>query len=455
MNIGEGILPSGTGQFSHAGVYALASDADAGAFPGTGRIELITNQGLGSDIRGDIVSNTGIGQINLNGGSIVNADIMVIAASAGAATTDTGGTGGTGGTDLPASTFTGADFLGSNEFAGNVVIRQGKDANGNVFGNIGSINITGIGGIIGMLAEANNIGNTTVSGGFGIFNSIYSTLGNGRIGAVSATGFGIRGVTFDGGQSVQSLTSIGQGRASVLGFSPTVRFSDVTGSDPYSGMNFNELNDINRVLLTSAAVPVIRGNSNRGVIDNTSIRVSRDVAVIDASQLRNVLFNVPNLIGTVHTRDYVVDASITAGRIDTISIGGDTTRMNFNVSGPVGLAAFGKSFRGSSSLIAGGPAGTIGTLIVKGSLYGNISASKGIGTIDVRKHVGSFNIHSGTKIDHFFVGGSMVAGTHVTVDGTLAELIVGGDVLDGAIIEAHPLAKKTVKGLDQGEYRGS
>jgi hypothetical protein len=206
------------------------------------------------------------------------------------------------------------------------------------------------------------------------------------------------------------------------------------------------------VLGTSAAMPVIRGASNAGVIDNTDIRVSRDVSSISASQLRNVLFNVPNLIGTLHTRDYIINGQVTAGRIDTISIGGEATRFNIAVAGPIGLAAFGKSFKGTSSLEAGGPAGKIGTLIVKGSLYGNVTATQGFGTIEVRKHVGSFNINSGKGITLFTVGGSIVAGAKITVAGTLGELRVGGDVLDGAVIDANPLAKKTVKGVDQGEY---
>src|SRR5207245_2216102 len=66
INVGEGILPSGTGDMSLAGLYCI------------GRIDQVGNQS-GSDIRGDIVSADSIGTIGLaNGGSIINADIMVI-----------------------------------------------------------------------------------------------------------------------------------------------------------------------------------------------------------------------------------------------------------------------------------------------------------------------------------------------------------------------------------------
>ena len=43
VNIGEGILPTGTGDVARSGLFA----GDA--------IQLIVNQGLGSDIRGDVI----------------------------------------------------------------------------------------------------------------------------------------------------------------------------------------------------------------------------------------------------------------------------------------------------------------------------------------------------------------------------------------------------------------
>src|SRR5690606_10408035 len=66
VNIGESLAPSGSGAMSHGGIYVI------------GRIGEVVNQGLGSDIRGDIVSQTGIDSIKLNHGAIINAFIGVV-----------------------------------------------------------------------------------------------------------------------------------------------------------------------------------------------------------------------------------------------------------------------------------------------------------------------------------------------------------------------------------------
>src|SRR5262249_48857919 len=71
VNIGEGILPSGTGNFSRAGLYAdSASQANF-----TGRIDAVA--GSNADIRGDIATNAGIGKVTLHNGSIINSDFFI------------------------------------------------------------------------------------------------------------------------------------------------------------------------------------------------------------------------------------------------------------------------------------------------------------------------------------------------------------------------------------------
>ena len=55
--------PSGSGNFEHSGLFA------------DGLILNVTNQGLGSDIRGDIASHAGIQNIILHDGSIIDSDI--------------------------------------------------------------------------------------------------------------------------------------------------------------------------------------------------------------------------------------------------------------------------------------------------------------------------------------------------------------------------------------------
>ena len=74
-----------------------------------------------------------------------------------------------------------------------------------------------------MFVSAANIGNVTSTGGFGIINSDFITLGAGRFGSFTADGLGIRGVLWQGGQSLQSITVNGNGRrVTTTSFEPTV-----------------------------------------------------------------------------------------------------------------------------------------------------------------------------------------------------------------------------------------
>ena len=133
VNIGDGILPSGTGAGSNAGIY------------GVGEIDTVT--GTNADIRGNIQSNTAIGTVTLTGGSIINADIFVTSsfADGNVYTIDTNETlpGGTINIDNP-------DYV------------------------IGDVNVNGNGGIIGSFILGASVGTVTVgSAGFGIFTSLY------------------------------------------------------------------------------------------------------------------------------------------------------------------------------------------------------------------------------------------------------------------------------------------
>jgi len=75
LQIGEGIAPSGTGEFARSGLFADASYDSSLVPQSRGAITEIVNQGPGSDIRGDIFSMGGVRRIRLNGGSILDADI--------------------------------------------------------------------------------------------------------------------------------------------------------------------------------------------------------------------------------------------------------------------------------------------------------------------------------------------------------------------------------------------
>jgi hypothetical protein len=153
----------------------------------------------------------------------------------------------------------------------------------------------------------------------------------------------------------------------------------------------------------------------------------------------------------ITARSYVERVTITAGRIDNIEIGGDMTKSNFSFSGPVGATHIGHSLKGSSRLSATGPNGSIGNLVVDNTLYGNVSAEKGITSIRVGTSYGSQGTHSGGNLQQFVVGGNFLTGAILDVNKTLAKLVIGGDFEDGGIVKYGVLGTTTIIGANEGD----
>lgn len=435
ISVGEGLMPSGSGNMGKAGIYCVADDSVTTSNPGMGRIERVVNQGPGSDLRGTIGATTGIGRIEVSNGSIINATFAVLLA-----------TGDTG------ATRTGADLAPTSAFSGAAFIRQGTDRVGNTLGNIDRISVVGDGGIIGLFARTNNMGRVVSSGGYGIINSTFTTLGNGRFDDVVADGYGIRGVLWRGGQSLDSITVNGDGsRLKTTSFSPGVRLSESLPIDPFFGTKPNPMTDLHVVLGTTKQAPTRKGTSASGSLDLSEIRVSRDVGTITANTIRATTFNVANNIGTIATRDYVDTLEITTGRIDTLSIGKDALRTDISVSGPVGVASIGGSFRGSSRLQATGPNGQIGKFITGKTLYGNVYASQRIDSIRVGTHYGSQGTRSGGSLGEFITNGNVSTASVLSVNKTLSKLVIGGNFEDGATIKADVFGNVTIVGEDNGD----
>ena len=427
VSVGEGLMPSGTGNFGKAGLYCTCSAP--GADPFCGRIHHVVANN--ADIRGDIVSNTEIETVEVRNGSIINADIMVVAAPV---------VGG-------AATGTGADLTSSLEFTGGGTIQSGT----NGVGDVNAIIANGNGGIIGLEVAAANIQNIQSLGGFGIINSEFTVPGNGRIGDVVADGFGIRGGVFVGGQSLGSLNATGNGkRLNTTAFNPGVRFSETQPWDPFFGGKPGPLTDLHVVLGTSAAVPQRKGTSASGSIDISDVRVSRDVNSVTANTIRATRFAVPNQLNVVKTRDYVDVFNITAGRLNQMSIGGDSLRSNFIVAGPVDVFVVGKNFRGSSQLQAQGPSGTINQFMTGGTLYGNVYAQRGINSIRVGSSYGSQGTYTAGNLGEFITNGDMLEDSVLRVKKRLGRLIVGGDLKESALVRLGDLGTKVIVGEEAG-----
>jgi hypothetical protein len=427
ISVGEGLMPSGTGNFGRAGIYVTCTSP--GADPYCGRIHhVIANN---ADIRGDIVSNTQIRTVEVRNGSIVNADIMVVANPA---------IGG-------APTGTGADLSSSLEFTGGGTIQSGT----NGVGDVNAIVVNGNGGIIGLEVAAANIQTIQSLGGFGIINSEFTVPGNGRIGDVVADGYGIRGGVFFGGQSLNSLNATGNGkRLNTTSFNPGVRFSESQPWDPFFGGKPGPLTDLHVVIGTNAANPQRKGTSASGSIDISDVRVSRDVNTVTANTIKATRFAVPNQLNVVKTRDYVDVFNITAGRLNQMSIGGDSLRSNFIVAGPVDVFVVGKNFRGSSQLQAQGPSGTINQFMTGGTLYGNVYAQRGINSIRVGSAYGSQGTYTAGNLGEFITNGDMLTDSVLRVKKRLNRLVVGGSLQEGALIRLGDLGTKVIVGPEAG-----
>jgi len=296
------------------------------------------------------------------------------------------------------------------------------------------------------------MGPVTSVGGFGIINSEFLVLGDGRFDPVTADGYGVRGAVWNGGQSLASISALGDGhRLTTSAFESGVLLSGTLAMDPFFGAKPNALTDLYVVTGTTPSMPQRKGTSASGSIDLSFVAVSRDVGNITANTIRATEFNIGNNISSVVTRDYTDSFQLTAGRIDQRAIGKDALRTDISISGPVGPVSIGGSFRGTSRLAATGTNGKISTFVTGRSLYGNVSASQSIGTIRVGTVYGSQGTHSGGNLTKFVTNGNFVSGAVLDVNKTLSNLIIGGDFEDGAVVKAGVFGTTTIVGTKQGD----
>ncbi|HEV7300055.1 MAG TPA: hypothetical protein VGN72_11870 [Tepidisphaeraceae bacterium] len=462
VQVGEGLSPSGSGSVGFSGIYA------------TGIIQTVTNQGLGSDIRGDIISNTEIRTISLSNGSIINSDIEVAATFENGI--DFGSAGGTfpGG---PGTTLTRPNYV------------------------IDNISVRGRGGIIGSQIIASNIDTINVEDGFGIFATEIIGIAGATVNRVTTDGYGLRYNLIQSGANLNLLSARGNGQLlSTERYSPTVRYSETQPVDEYFSTNFdpffefppNLLTDIHAVLGTSASVPVIPGVTDAGIIENTDSRGFRNLGTASAYQIRtrdiNALpvtgiefptqFNFSRQIGTIVTRDRIDGLLVTTGRIGRFLPASDVFRMDMNVTGNIRSIRINGSLGDNSEIVASGPSGTLSSVYIAGDLDGDIRASSRIGkvyvggvttgNVRVDNLTGVNNINSLTSVggigaENLTINGSigritigrgsslLTPGGTLTINGNLAGISVRGGVLDTNVVVNGNIGTIDVRGTLAGD----
>ncbi|MCC6422874.1 MAG: hypothetical protein IT447_05295 [Phycisphaerales bacterium] len=402
-NIGEGIAYSGNGAFSLAGLYS------------NGRIYSVTNQGLGSDIRGDVVSLGSIGDISLVNGSIINANIMVA-----------------------------TSFDEALEARKLFVLPTNSQTIGRAIYNIGSITTSGIGGILGAWISGGSIG-PIQAGGFGMLDSLVLNSTTGQMSGIAASGYGIRSVNINSGFTLGYLVANGSGaNISAGAYSPSVRQSEgavqILGHsyDPFSGVPLSRVNDLHAFLGTSAVAPQIANVTDTGVLEDVRATGSRSLNTVSAYRIRATTEDTPNnpikgegtpdsypmqfafadSIGSIRTRSLIDGLSILTGRIGVFAPATDVFRTGITVSGPIGNITVRGSLANDSYINAVGPSGIINSLVVSNDLVGSIYAT--------------------SRINRIFVGNNLIG--DITIMGqnatrmALGSLQLGGALADGSLI---------------------
>lgn len=377
VNIGEGLARTGAGEFAHSGLFA------------EGYIGTVTNQGLGSDIRGNIVS---LVETVVNDGTGTSTEPI-----AGEGLASIGAINLTDGAIIDANIFVGEEFEESSDLWVDTYTLTGA---------VGNITLNGKGGIIGMSIAAISVGNTTVNGGFGILNSNYTDVGSSSsFGNTVADGYGIRNVDFNGGFKQGNITARGTGEVlDPSDFTFSVRPSEVVGvigtplNDLQTFLNTHSLRSLDSTDIDGVRRSVIDGSRRSGVIDNVHANGATDLGFVSAFQITSsearlgadpTSFNFANSIKGISTLDVISDLNVVTGNLGTFTPGFDVIALNLTVAGNLTAIKITGDLRGNSQITAQGPNGNIGSITIspkldrKGSLIGHIDANGRIGDVKI------------------------------------------------------------------------
>ncbi len=413
VNIGEGLAPTGSGAMAHGGLYV------------EGRIHRVENQGLGSDIRGDIISLTGIDTIHLTHGSIIGSLIAVL------------------------ETFESSSAVGGAQ--------DYPDQPDTL--EIGNITLQGLGGIIGSRFAARDMGNITVKNGFGIVNSAIHTVGQASIGNITVDGFGLLGTTIQAANSMGNVTITGKGQAlSIQDFAESVRYSDYDMAyDPFYNVRLNRLTDLSQAFATDPennphGLFLPRYELIAGQLHSTSMWGLVNLGTVRAHRISNSTIDFANSIAGIITGRSVDNdpttinnLAVTTGLLKQFKPGADVSGLDLTVAGLIKAIQLRGNLIGDSSIRATGNNGAIGSVVVTGELQGSLFATNGIGKINVGGNMigdvtaNGTNVAKGNTVNSMVVGGNFLGSINVggdvgtiTVNGSLGQI---GDVLyiDGSL----------------------
>jgi hypothetical protein len=217
------------------------------------------------------------------------------------------------------------------------------------------------------------------------------------------------------------------------------------------------LDDLHLFMGTTAATPFRKGISNSGQLVETLATGGREVGSVTAQSIRASELAFTNRIGSIVVRDKIDTLELTAGQLDSVIVGKSVYRSLWTVAGLVNSIRIGGGWLGTNFLDATGPDGFVNFFATNYSMYGQINAQKGIGTIAVGTDIGSPSIETSGNITSLRVGGSLFDGTFVRSDRSIINLVVDGNIDEGATIVADDIVNQQIAGdvlgtLDLGSH---
>jgi hypothetical protein len=273
---------------------------------------------------------------------------------------------------------------------------------------IGEVSLGGYGGIIGSEIVAADIGDVAVRRGFGIINSLITSISAGTINSVYAEGYGLRGVTLRGGAAVNSLKANAKPRnISTAEYDPSVRLSESFDIDPFFDEAPNRETDLHLYLGTSARRPQIKRVTDTGVIADSLATANRNVGTIYANQIRATQFNIANQIASIQTTGVVDGLRLTTGRLKSYLSGDSSFGLNFSVAGPIDDFRVVGDLDDTSVINAVGPTGRITNFIVDGTMNGDASSSNNFHLLAIGKDLGSPALVTAKTLDEQRIRGSV------------------------------------------------
>lgn len=440
LEIGEGLLFSGSGDVGFSGVFV------------DGIIGGITNLFGNGDIRGDILFGTNLGSIALTNGSMIGGDLF-----------QTGFGVRLPGMAVSPAVVASPFHQGIEDESFIINLPSGASVQ-----TIDSITING-GGIIGVESSALGYGLIRITNGFGVINSEFSSPANATMQGIITDGYGIRGTVYQGGGFIETITAIGSGELiSTRNFQKNVLYSEKFLINPFTGIENNRLTDLHKALGTSRGSPVIPTISLAGVIEDSQIQASRRLGNVTAYQIRGgpaaavsglsaldesypMRLSGGNEITSITVGDDVNGARVTAGVVNSVTVGRDTIYLIVDASSLVGTVSIGRNMRGTTDIRADGPGGRVNSVTAGGFMNGTIVGSVNIGSVTAGRNLGTHYLRSFGTIGSINVGGSVIGGAFIRATKSIASITIAGDVQFGATIRAKAISAQTIGGTVFGD----